>query len=80
LFLPKAWDHTLVADAADGTADQARAEVVACRQRCGIPDTDHDSPKWMLVVEMLDALAVPIVHGHGSCGWDQVIRQSFGRR
>jgi SRSO17 transposase len=50
LFVPPSWD--------DQTAEDAtRAEVVARRTRCGIPADEHHRPKWMLVVEMLDALA-----------------------
>jgi len=51
LFLPPSWDDQTAAE------DAARAEVVARRTRCGIPDDEHNRPKWMLVVEMLDALA-----------------------
>jgi SRSO17 transposase len=50
LFLPKAWDDTL----AD---DQTRPQVITRRNRCAIPEGEHHRPKWMMVVEMLDALA-----------------------
>ena len=50
LFLPKAWDE----EAAD---DAGRLEVVARRNRCGIPPDERHRPKWALVVEMLDELA-----------------------
>lgn len=53
LFLPKSWDDRF----AD---DETRAQVVARRNRCAIPDDEHHRPKWTIVVEMLDALA-----GHG---------------
>jgi SRSO17 transposase len=53
LFLPKSWDDTL----AD---DETRPDVIARRGRCAVPDDEHHRPKWVMVVEMLDALA-----GHG---------------
>jgi SRSO17 transposase len=53
LFVPTSWD--------DQTAGaDCRPEVLARRNRCGIPDSEHHRPKWMLAIEMLDALA-----GHG---------------
>src|SRR5690606_15589425 len=50
LFLPEAWGE----EAAD---DAGRLEVVARRNRCGIPPDERYRPKWALVVEMLDELA-----------------------
>jgi SRSO17 transposase len=55
LFLPKSWDD----EAAD---DETRSDTVARRNRCGIPEDEHHRPKWMLVVEMLDALAAQGLH------------------
>ena len=37
--------------------DSDRTEVRTRRHRCGTPDDEHHRPKWMMVVQMLDALA-----------------------
>jgi SRSO17 transposase len=50
LFVPTSWDDEAV------EAD-LRAEVAGRRSRCGLPDGEHHRPKWMMAVEMLDALA-----------------------
>ncbi|WP_425558393.1 IS701 family transposase, partial [Cryptosporangium japonicum] len=51
LFLPKSWDPAHAVD------EEGAAAVRARRERCAIPDAEVNRPKWMLVIEMLDALA-----------------------
>jgi SRSO17 transposase len=50
LFVPTSWDE----EAAD---TDTRPDVVARRDRCGLPEGERHRPKWMMAVEMLDALA-----------------------
>ncbi|GAA1765265.1 hypothetical protein GCM10009734_86730 [Nonomuraea bangladeshensis] len=50
LFVPSSWDE----QAAEG---EVRAQVLARRERCGIPDGERHRSKWQMAVEMLDALA-----------------------
>jgi SRSO17 transposase len=50
LFVPRSWDEL-------AAGDDARPAVIARRDRCGVPGGEHHRPKWMMAVEMLDALA-----------------------
>ncbi|MFI6179025.1 IS701 family transposase [Nonomuraea sp. NPDC051191] len=49
LFVPTSWDDQ-ACDAATGP------QVATRRDRCGIPGQERHRPKWMMAVEMLDAL------------------------
>jgi SRSO17 transposase len=78
LFLPPSWDDQTAEDA-------ARVEVVARRTRCGIPADEHHRPKWMLVVEMLDALAAhgltpPVLAADAGYGDNSQFRAALDER
>jgi SRSO17 transposase len=51
LFVPTSWDEQVTDD------PDVNAQILARRHRCGIPDDERHRPKWMLAVQMLDALA-----------------------
>src|SRR6185503_2551172 len=82
LFMPTSWDEQAVGQA-DG--QDAHAQVVARRARCGIPHDEHHRPKWKLAVEMLDALAEqgvrpPVVAADAGYGDSSQFRSALDER
>ncbi|GII89762.1 DDE transposase [Sphaerisporangium siamense] len=78
LFVPASWD-----DQAAGA--ETRPQVLARRGRCGIAEDEHHRPKWMMAVEMLDALAEagvrpPLVAADAGYGDNSRFRSALDER
>jgi SRSO17 transposase len=78
LFMPTSWDEQAV-------EEDARAQVVARRGRCGIPQDEHHRPKWKMAIEMLDGLIAsglqpPLVAADAGYGDSSQFRSALDER